>query len=152
MTSMYCPTIAPSPTSRFWRRQQSASSHGNYNTSSMKTAYMESTRVHIDHVIVLRRRSSASTMMWHSRSTNVGAYFWCYWTFLLTHLTKLYCCDVCTVMACVATHMLGWRPTCRAEPLWCVSRRTSQKAVSSGLEFRKGRSSDQYSSTSTLRH
>ena len=131
MTSMYCPTIAPSPTYRLWRRQQSASSHGNYNTSSMKTAYIQFTRVYIDHVIALRRRSCASTMMWHSRWTHVGAYFWCYWTFLLrlTHLTTLYCCDVCTVMVCVATHILSWRLTSRAEPLWCVSRRTSQMSI-----------------------
>ena len=50
---------------------------GNYNTSSMKTAYMQSTRVHIDHVIALRRRFCASTMMWHSRSKHVRTYFWC---------------------------------------------------------------------------
>ena len=37
MTSMYCPTIAPSPTSRLWRRQLSASSNGNYTISSTKT-------------------------------------------------------------------------------------------------------------------
>ena len=51
----------------------------------------------------------------------------------LAYLTTLFCCDACTVMVSVATHMLRWRPTCRAEPPWCASRKKSRRTVSSSM-------------------